>query len=171
MVDDGFYDWVFKLELLISVYVFLVWFVGIVVVCVGCCMVGSDQFDVILYGVGGYGFLLQNIVDLVVMGVCLVMVYQIIVSCNVDLQKLVVFIVGVSQIGEVNNVILDNGIFKFNLCWYEKLVCEQMFDVIKWEINGIVRVVGVVDDKMLEYIFKGYFELVYNDEVLVEQVQ
>src|SRR5262249_18024300 len=118
-------------------------------------MAGTDQMDVIIYGVGGHGSAPQYAKDPVVMGSMAVLGYQTLISRTVDPQAPAVITVGAFQAGEVNDVIPGSAPLKPDLRWFDPKVREQMIEGIKRITDGIAAAADVPKDKMPKYILKG----------------
>jgi len=164
MVKDGLYDKVPKADILVASHVIPFYPAGAVSAKAGPRMAGTDQMDVIIYGVGGHGSAPQYAKDPVVMGSMAVLGYQTLISRTVDPQAPAVITVGAFQAGEVNNVIPDSATLKLNLRWFDPKVREQMIEGIKRITDGIAAAADVPKDKMPKYILKGHAGPVVNDE-------
>jgi hippurate hydrolase len=134
-------------------------------------MAGTDQMDVIIYGVGGHGAAPQLARDPVVMGSMAVLGYQTLISRSVDPQEPAVITVGAFQAGNVNNVIPESATLKLNLRWFDLKVREQMIEGIKRITDGIASAADVPKDRMPKYIMKGHAGPVVNDEEASRQAE
>src|SRR5439155_13301683 len=105
MVRDGLYDKAPKPDFLIASHVSPLHPAGTASVRAGKRMAGTDQIDVIIYGVGGHGSAPHRAKDPIVMGSMAVIGYQTLVSRSVDPQEPSVVTVGAFQAGDANNVI------------------------------------------------------------------
>jgi amidohydrolase len=164
MVKDGLYDKVPRPDVLIAAHVVPVYPAGAASARAGVRMAGTDQMDVILYGVGGHGSAPQYAKDPVVMGSMAVLGYQTLISRTVDPQAPSVITVGAFQAGEVNNVIPDSATLKLNLRWFDPKVRAQMVEGIKRITDGIATAADVPKDRMPKYVMKGHAGPVVNDE-------
>jgi len=169
MVKDGLYDKVPKADILVASHVIPFYPAGAVSAKAGTRMAGTDQMDVIIYGVGGHGSAPQYAKDPVVMGSMAVLGYQTLISRTVDPQAPAVITVGAFQAGEVNNVIPDSATLKLNLRWFDPKVREQMIEGIKRITDGIAAAADVPKDRMPKYILKGHAGPVVNDEEVSRQ--
>jgi len=134
-------------------------------------MAGTDQMDVIIYGVGGHGSAPHLAKDPVVMGSMAVLSYQTLISRTVDPQEPAVITVGAFQAGHVNNVIPDSATLKLNLRWFDPKVREKMIEGIKRITDGIAAAADVPKDKMPKYIMKGHAGPVVNDKKASRQAE
>lgn len=140
------------------------WFVvGEIVVQLGLFVVVIDFFEIEIFGYGGYGVRLYFMRDLIVVGVYLVMVIQMIVLCCVDFGQLVVVIVGLFQVGEVVNVILEGVKFLGMLCLMMLEVCQQFID----EFEYLVCLVSESYYVQVEFSVYGGMFLIFNIDVEV----
>lgn len=165
MFDDGIFDCYLKFDVVFGQYVIL-FFVGVIGVCSGMQMVVFDGFIVILYGCGGYGLCFYVMIDFVVMVVVIVMCLQIIVLCEIDLQGVVVVMVGFIYVGLKNNIIFVEVKFEFSLCYLNEEVCEKVFMSVECIVWVEVMVLGVECEFeiCIDYMF---FVMINDDEVMV----
>lgn len=92
-----------------------------------------------------------------------------IVSRNLKFIDVVVVMVGVIKGGIKYNIIFDEVILKLMVWIYMLEVCFMVYCCIKEIVRGVVIVVGLLDDKMLEVVILDVFMLVnYNMLVLVD---
>ena len=164
MVKDGLYDKVPIADVLVASHVIPLYPAGAVSAKAGRRMAGTDQMDVIIYGVGGHGSSPQFAKDPVVMGSMAVLGYQTLISRTVDPQEPSVITVGAFQSGEVNNVIPDSATLKLNLRWFDPKVREQMIQGIQRITDGVAAAADMPKDRMPKYIMKGRAGPVVNDE-------
>src|SRR5262249_962139 len=134
-------------------------------------MAGTDQMDVIIYGVGGHGSAPQFAKDPVVMGSMAVLSYQTLISRTVDPQEPAVITVGAFQAGHVNNVIPDSATLKLNLRWFDPKVREKMIEGIKRITDRIPAAPGFPKDKMPKHIMKGHAGPVVNAKEASRQAE
>src|SRR5262249_30908696 len=146
MVTGGLYDKAPRPDVLVSSHVIRLYPAGAASAKAGRRMAGTDQMDVIIYGVGGHGSAPQLAKDPVVMGSMAVLGYQTLISRTVDPQEPSVITVGAFQAGEVNNVIPDSVTLKLNLRWFDPKVREQMIQGIKRITDGIATAADVPKD-------------------------
>lgn len=163
MVKDGLYEKVPKPEVLVASHVIPLYPAGAASAKAGKRMAGTDQMDVILYGIGGHGSAPQFAKDPVVMGSMAVLGYQTLISRTVDPQEPAVITVGAFQAGDVNNVIPDSATLKLNLRWFDPKVRDQMVEGIKRITDGIAAAADVPKDRMPKYVMKGHAGPVIND--------
>jgi hippurate hydrolase len=164
MVKDGLYDKVPKADVLVASHVVPVYPAGAASAKAGKRMAGTDQMDVIIYGVGGHGSSPQYAKDPIVMGSMAVLGYQTLISRTVDPQAPAVITVGAFQAGKVNNVIPESATLKLNLRWFDPKVREQMVKGIKRITDGVASAADLPKDRMPRYIMKGSAGPVVNDE-------
>jgi len=164
MVKDGLYDKAPAPDVLVASHVIPLYPAGAASAKAGRRMAGTDQMDVIIYGVGGHGSAPQFAKDPVVMGSMAVLGYQTLISRTVDPQEPAVITVGAFQAGEVNNVIPDSATLKLNLRWFDPKVREQMVEGIKRITDGIASAADVPKDRMPKYVMKGHAGPVVNDK-------
>jgi hippurate hydrolase len=164
MVKDGLYDKVPRPDLLIASHVIPFYPAEAASARAGTRMAGTDQMDVIIYGVGGHGSAPQYAKDPVVMGSMAVLGYQTLISRTVDPQAPSVITVGAFQAGDVNNVIPDSATLKLNLRWFDPKVREQMVEGIKRITDGVATAAAVPKNRMPRYIMKGHAGPVVNDK-------
>lgn len=163
MVKDGLYKVVPKPDIIISAHNSVVIPAGSIAVKVGRRMAGSDQFDVIIPGVGGHGSTPHGAKDPVVMGAMAVMAYQAVVARAVDQYHPAVLTVGAFQSGDTNNIIPDSATLKLNLRWYNETEREQMIKGVKSVTDNISRMYNMPKDRMPVYNMKSYATAVIND--------
>jgi amidohydrolase len=164
MVKDGLYDKAPAPDVLVASHVIPLYPAGAASAKAGRRMAGTDQMDVIIYGVGGHGSAPQFARDPVVMGSMAVLGYQTLISRTVDPQEPAVITVGAFQAGDVNNVIPDSATLKLNLRWFDPKAREQMVEGIKRITDGIATAADVPKDRMPKYVMKGHAGPVVNDE-------
>src|SRR6516162_7820827 len=164
MVKDGLYDKAPKPDVLVASHVIPLYPAGAASAKAGRRMAGTDQMDVIIYGVGGHGSAPQLAKDPVVMGSMAVLGYQTLISRVVDPQEPAVITVGAFQAGTVNNVIPDSATLKLNLRWFDPKVRAQMIEGIKRITDGIAAAADMPKDRMPRYVMKGHAGPVVNDE-------
>ena len=164
MVKDGLYDKAPKPDVLVASHVIPLYPAGAASAKAGRRMAGTDQMDVIIYGVGGHGSAPQLAKDPVVMGSMAVLGYQTLISRVVDPQEPAVITVGAFQAGTVNNVIPDSATLKLNLRWFDPKVRAQMIEGIKRITDGIAAAADMPKDRMPRYVMKGSAGPVVNDE-------
>lgn len=104
---------------------------------IGERMVGSDQLDVVFFGIGGHGSSPQLAKDPIVMGSMAVMQYQTIISRSIAAQDAAVLTVGAFQSGIDNNVIPSSALLKLNLRWFNEKDRNILLDGIKRINEGI----------------------------------
>jgi len=171
MVKGGLYDKVPEPDVLVASHVIPLYPAGAASAKAGRRMAGTDQMDVIIYGVGGHGSAPQFAKDPVVMGSMAVLGYQTLISRTVDPQEPAVITVGAFQAGEVNNVIPDSATLKLNLRWFDPKVREQMVEGIKRITDGIASAADVPKDRMPKYVMKGSAGPVVNDKEASRQAE
>src|SRR5262249_36435917 len=164
MVKDGLYDKVPKADILVASHVIPIYPAGAVSAKAGARMAGTDQMDVIIYGVGGHGSAPQYAKDPVVMGSMAVLGYQTLISRTVDPQAPAVITVGAFQAGKANNVIPDSAPLQLHLRRFDLKVRAKMVDGIKRITDGIAAAADVPKDRMPRYIMKGHAGPVINDK-------
>jgi hippurate hydrolase len=164
MVKGGLYDKVPKPDVLVASHVIPLYPAGAASAKAGRRMAGTDQVDVIVYGIGGHGSAPQLAKDPVVMGSMAVMGYQTLISRSVDPQEPSVITVGAFQAGDVNNVIPDSATLKLNLRWFDPKVREQMVKGIKRITDAIATAADLPAERMPKYVMKGHAGPVVNDE-------
>jgi len=104
---------------------------------IGERMVGSDQLDVVFFGIGGHGSSPQLAKDPIVMASMAVMQYQTIISRSIAAQDAAVLTVGAFQSGIDNNVIPSSALLKLNLRWFNEKDRNILLDGIKRINEGI----------------------------------
>ena len=116
---------------------------------------GSDQLDVIFYGVGGHGSTPEVTKDPVVMASNAVMQYQTIISRNIAAQDAAVLTVGAIQGGGDNNVIPASVVVKLNLRWFTEKTRNILLDGIKKINEGIAVANGLPKESYPSILMKG----------------
>ena len=116
---------------------------------------GSDQLDVIFYGVGGHGSTPEVTKDPVVMASNAVMQYQTIISRNIAAQDVAVLTVGAIQGGGDNNVIPASVVVKLNLRWFTEKTRNILLDGIKRINEGIAVANGLPKESYPSILMKG----------------
>jgi amidohydrolase len=169
MVRDGLYKVAPPPDYLISPHVAPLHPAGGASVKAGRRMAGTDQMDVILYGVGGHGSQPHRTKDPVVMGAMAVLGYQTIISRGVDPQEPAVITVGAFQAGDTNNVIADSATLKVNLRWFDPKVRQKLIDGVKRITDSVAIAADMPKDKMPKYIMKGTAGPVVNDAELARR--
>lgn len=71
MIDDGFFKCFFKFDYVFVLYIGLGLY-GLIVFNSGLIMFNFDGLEIMFKGCGGYGFVFDKIIDLVMMVVCFV---------------------------------------------------------------------------------------------------
>jgi len=163
MVEDGLYKIIPKPDIIISAHTAAVLPAGTIAVKEGRRMAGSDQLDVIIYGVGGHGSTPHGAKDPVVMGAMAVMAYQAVVARAIDQYHPAVLTVGAFQSGDTNNIIPDSATLKLNLRWYNEAEREQMIKGIKAVTDNIAHMYNMPEDRMPVYNMKSYATAVINN--------
>lgn len=134
MVEDGLFDQFFC-DVIFGLYNMLGQLLGKIGLCDGVMMVFFDMLYIEVKGVGGYGVVLEYMVDVMLVVCYIIFVLQFIVLCNIILFELVVVIVGSIQVGYVFNIINDYVLMKFMVCIFNEQVCEI---VLQWIYDIVV---------------------------------
>lgn len=171
MVEDGLYKIVPKADYLIASHVTPMHPAGSASVKAGRRMAGTDQFDVIIQGIGGHGSAPHRTKDPVVMGAMAVIGYQTIVSRSIDPQEPSVVTVGAFHAGDVHNVIPESATLKLNIRWFDPKVRTHLIDSIKRITDAVAISNDMPKDKMPKYIMRGTSGPVVNDEELVRRTE
>jgi len=171
MVQGGLYDKAPAPDVLIASHVTPLHPVGTASVKAGRRSAGTDQFDVVITGVGGHGSAPHRAKDPVMIAALAVISYQNLVSRSVDPQEPSVLTVGAFQAGDANNVIPDTATLKLNIRWYEPELRTQLIEGIKRVTDAIAVAAGVPQDRMPRYIMKGSSGPVINDEEAVRRAE
>jgi amidohydrolase len=171
MVQGGLYEKAPPPDVLIASHVTPQHPVGTASVKAGRRSAGTDQFDVIITGVGGHGSAPHRTKDPITMAALAVISYHGLVSRSVDPQEPSVVTVGSIQGGDANNVIPDTATLKLNIRWYEPEVREQLIEGIKRVTDAIATAGGVPPDQMPRYVMKGSSGPVVNDEEAVRRAE
>ncbi len=144
--------------------------VGAVANAPGVRMAGTDQLDVVFFGVGGHGSSPQTTIDPVVMAAQAVLSYQTIISRNVDPQSSAVLTVGAIESGRDNNVIPSSATLRLNLRWFTREVRDQLLARIDEVNRGVAIAAGVADAHMPTRTMKGHAGPLVNDPVVTDRV-
>jgi amidohydrolase len=171
MVQGGLYDKAPPPDVLIASHVTPLHPVGTASVKAGRRNAGTDQFDVIITGVGGHGSAPHRAKDPVMMGALAVLGYQALVTRSIDPQEPSVLTVGAFQAGDANNVIPDSATLKLNIRWFEPEVREQLIEGIKRVTDAVAVAAGVPKERMPRYVMKGSAGPVVNDEEAVRRAE
>lgn len=171
MVQGGLYDKSPPPDFLIASHVTPMHAVGTASVKAGRRNAGTDQFDIIITGVGGHGSAPHTVKDPVTMGALAILGYQALVSQSIDPQEPSVLTVGSFQAGNANNVIPDTATLKVNIRWFEPAVREKLIAGIKRVTDAIAVAADVPPDRMPKYIMKGSAGPLINDEEAVRRAE
>lgn len=136
----------------------------------GIRMSGSDQLDVIFYGVGGHGSAPENAKDPVVMACNAVMQYQTIISRNIAAQDVAVLTAGAIAAGTDNNVIPSSATIKLNLRWFNEKTRNTLIEGIKRINEGIAVANGLAKEQYPSIKIKGTVYPLINDTALTTAV-
>lgn len=136
----------------------------------GVRFAGSDQLDVIFYGIGGHGSSPENSKDPIVMACNAVMQYQTIISRNIAAQDVAVLTVGAIHAGVDNNVIPSSAIVKLNLRWFNEKTRNVLMEGIKRINEGIAVANGLTKEQYPAMILKGNVFPLENDTVLTHKI-
>jgi hippurate hydrolase len=131
---------------------------------------GTDQLDVMFYGVGGHGSMPHLAKDPVLMAAAAVMEYQIIISRGIDAQKAAVLTVGAIQSGTDNNVIPGTALVKINLRWYDEADRKIMLDGIERINRSVAAAYGMPENKYPTTVRKGWSYPQKNDPEMVAKL-
>ena len=131
---------------------------------------GTDQLDVIFFGVGGHGSMPQYAKAPVLMAASAVTQYQSIISRNIDPQQPAVLTVGSIQAGTDNNVIPDQALLKINLRWFSESVRQQLISGIERINRSIAIANGLPEEKFPTVNMKGYSTPLSNDPALMARL-
>jgi hippurate hydrolase len=164
MVEDGLYDRVPKPDIVIAGHNDPYYPTGSVGIIGGRRLAGTDQLDVVIYGIGGHGSSPHTATDPVVMAAMATMAYQTIISRKINPYQPAVLTVGAIEAGTSNNIIPDSAKLKLNLRWYREEERELMLGSIRSITDGIAEIHGISEDRMPEYIMKGNAGPVINAE-------
>jgi amidohydrolase len=132
---------------------------------------GTDQFDVVITGVGGHGSAPQNAKDPITIGALAIVAYQSLVSQSIDPQEPSVLTVGSFQAGNANNVIPETATLQVNIRWFDPAVRERLINGIKRVTDAIAVAAGVPQDRMPRYIMKGSAGPLINDAEAVRRAE
>jgi len=132
---------------------------------------GTDQFDVVITGIGGHGSAPHRAKDPITIGALAIVGYQALVSQSIDAQEPNVLTVGSFQAGDANNVIPDTATLKVNIRWFDQATRERLITGIKRVTDAIAIAADVPKDRMPRYIMKGSAGPVVNDEEAVRRAE
>jgi amidohydrolase len=171
MVQGGLYDKAPAPDVLIASHVTPMQPAGSASVKAGRRNAGTDQFDVIITGIGGHGSAPHRAKSPVVMGALAIIAYQSLVNPSVDPQEPSVLTVNAFQSGNANNVIPETATLMVNIRWFEPEVRERLIEGIKRVTDSIAIAAGMPQDRMPRYIMKGSSGPVVNDEEAVRRAE
>jgi amidohydrolase len=131
---------------------------------------GSDQLDVVFYGVGGHGSAPEYAKDPIVMGSNAVMQYQTIISRNIAAQDAAVLTVGAFNSGNSNNIIPASALLKLNLRWFNEKTRDVLLDGIKNVNEGVAIANNLPKELYPELKMKGFVYPLENNSGMVTKI-
>jgi amidohydrolase len=171
MVQGGLYNHSPAPDVLIASHVTPMQPAGAASVKAGRRNAGTDQFDVIITGIGGHGSAPHRAKDPITMGALAIVGYHALVSQSIDAQEPSVLTVGSFQAGDANNVIPDTATLKVNIRWFDQATRERLISGIKRVTDAIAVAADMPKDRMPRYIMKGSAGPLICDEEAVRRAE
>lgn len=144
--------------------------VGTVINGTGIRSAGSDQLDVIFYGVSGHGSAPEITKDPIIMASTAIMQYQTIISRNIAAQDVAVLTVSAIHSGMDYNVIPPSAAIKLNLRWFTEKTRNTLLDGIKRINEGLAVANNLPRNLYPEIKMKGNAYPLLNDPALTNKI-